>query len=71
MWSDRVSNPRPLALESGALPTALRGPAILEVYTTPNRAKQSQETCVCKPTESFQPIGLQKSFSKAVSSSRA
>ena len=26
MWLDRVSNPRPLALESDALPTALRGP---------------------------------------------
>ena len=28
MWPDRVSNPGPLALESGALPTALRGPAV-------------------------------------------
>ena len=28
MWSDRVSNPGPLTCESGALPTALRGPAI-------------------------------------------
>ena len=27
MWPDRVSNPGPLAYESGALPTALRGPA--------------------------------------------
>ena len=27
MWPDRVSNPEPLALESDALPTALRGPA--------------------------------------------
>ena len=27
MWPDRVSNPGPLALESDALPTALRGPA--------------------------------------------
>ena len=27
MWPDRVSNPRPLTYESGALPTALRGPA--------------------------------------------
>ena len=25
MWPDRVSNPGPLALESDALPTALRG----------------------------------------------
>ena len=29
MWPDRVSNPGPLTYESGALPTALRGPANL------------------------------------------
>ena len=29
MWPDRVSNPGPLTYESGALPTALRGLAIL------------------------------------------
>ena len=29
MWPDRVSNPRPLALKSDALPTALRGAARL------------------------------------------
>ena len=29
MWSDRLSNPGPLAIESDALPTALRVPAIL------------------------------------------
>ena len=28
MWPDRVSSPGPLALESDALQTALRGPAI-------------------------------------------
>ena len=28
MWPDRVSNPGPLTYKSGALPTALRGPAI-------------------------------------------
>ena len=27
MWPDRESNPGPLALESDAFPTALRGPA--------------------------------------------
>ena len=27
MWPDRVSNPGPLTYESGALPTAQRGPA--------------------------------------------
>ena len=29
MWLDQVSNPGPLVLESDALPTALRGPAVL------------------------------------------
>ena len=28
MWPDRVSNSGPLTYESGALPTALRGPAV-------------------------------------------
>ena len=28
MWPDRVSNPGPLTYEAGALPTALRGPAL-------------------------------------------
>ena len=30
MWPDRVSNPGPLTYESGALPTALRGPALIK-----------------------------------------
>ena len=33
MWPDRVSNPGPLTYESGALPTALRGPACMYVCT--------------------------------------
>ena len=32
MLPDRVSNPGPLTYESGALPIALRGPAILEEH---------------------------------------
>ena len=28
MWPDRISNPGPLIYESGAIPTALHGPAI-------------------------------------------
>ena len=32
MWPGRVSNPGPLIYESGALPTALRGPAYLWQY---------------------------------------
>ena len=31
MWPDRVSNQGPLTYESGALPTALRGPALCDV----------------------------------------
>ena len=34
MLPDRVSNPGPLTYESGALPIALRGPAVRSVYTT-------------------------------------
>ena len=39
MLPDRVSNPGPLTYESGALPIALRGPALLHVIyyiTLPN-----------------------------------
>ena len=32
MWPDRVSDLGPLALESDALPTALRGPATIYLY---------------------------------------
>ena len=32
MLPDRVSNPGPLTYESGALPTALRGPAIVSAF---------------------------------------
>ena len=31
MWPDRVSNPGPLTYESGALPTAVRGPTEIEL----------------------------------------
>ena len=32
MWPDRISKPGPLTYESGALPTALRGPAFSMRY---------------------------------------
>ena len=32
MLADRVSNPGPLTYESGALPIALRGPAIFKPF---------------------------------------
>ena len=35
MWPDQVSNPGPLTYESGALPTALRGPAQIDVNLDP------------------------------------
>ena len=35
MLPDRVSNPGPLTYESGALPTVLRGPAILRCIGLP------------------------------------
>ena len=41
MWPDRVSNPGPLTYESGALPTALRGPA------DNNRKETSYMTIKC------------------------
>ena len=31
MLPDRVSNPGPLTYESGALPIALRGPAVIQI----------------------------------------
>ena len=57
MWPDRVSNPGPLTYESGALPIALRGPALSRravvsywrkyVHEVPvNRlSKSAQEKC--------------------------
>ena len=36
MWPDRVSNPGPLTCESGALPTALRGPAKIKTVSKTN-----------------------------------
>ena len=40
MLPDRVSNPEPLTYESGALPIALRGPAIYLVHSEINRYNQ-------------------------------
>ena len=37
MLPDRVSNPGPLTYESGALPIALRGPALFGLYYLSNR----------------------------------
>ena len=49
MLPDRVSNPGPLTYESGALPTALRGPAgnsADSVQTPPNVASEQSLHCL-------------------------
>ena len=48
MWPDRVSNPGPLTYDSGALPTALRGPA---PPITGN---------LCQPGSKWVPFSIQK-----------
>ena len=48
MWPDRVSNPGPLSLELDALPTALRGPALLNVnniFCNIGLLKQTRKKC--------------------------
>ena len=40
MLPDRVSNPGPLTYESGALPIALRGPALTKQTDLTNNADQ-------------------------------
>ena len=53
MWPDRVSNPGPLTYESGALPTALCGPANIRGGTG-DKSKIiflfSSENIYCDPT---------------------
>ena len=39
MLPDRVSNPGPLTYESGALPIALRGPALVHKKYEPHQGK--------------------------------
>ena len=45
MLPDRVSNPGPLTYESGALPIALRGPAIKEVSKAANLDWIDNQAC--------------------------
>ena len=56
MWPDRVSNPGPLTYESGALPPALRGPAVTSpvncmqnVKLTPSDVQESHSRFLGKP----------------------
>ena len=50
MLPDRVSNPGPLTYESGALPTALRGPA-LKKRLLQNKTKYLLIQCFLKLNE--------------------
>ena len=45
MLPDRVSNPGPLTYESGALPIALRGPAIL-IGNIPSGHTMLKQPCI-------------------------
>ena len=57
MWPDRESNPEPLTYESGALPTALHGPAGAKECRQANKRiqkavkKAKEEKAVKKATE--------------------
>ena len=48
MWPDWVSNPGPLTYESGALPTMLRGPALLLVKCNTLRSFTGIDTIICR-----------------------
>ena len=50
MWPDRVSNSGPLALESDALPTALRGPAVCVCVCVRERERERVMSSVGKST---------------------
>ena len=52
MWPDRVSNPGPPTYESGALPIALRGPAIVNV----NNSHKINKTVSCLAKTQPQPF---------------
>ena len=45
MWPDRVSNPGPPTYESGALPIALRGPAVMG-YAASREVQPSSAVCI-------------------------
>ena len=47
MWPDWVSNPGPLPLESDALPTALRGPAVCMCVRVCVCTCECVRDCVC------------------------
>ena len=55
MWPDRESNPGPLAYESGALPTALCGPAAA-MGDSPKGLKKEFDTAVVYEPSVFGPL---------------
>ena len=67
MWPDRVSNPGPLIYESGALPTALRDPAmcnafIQQMYVT-SRETSNSYTMICPSVRGDNPRALASGLS--------
>ena len=63
MWPDRVSNPGPLTYESGALPTALRGPAdripIMGIHVYTNSADPVQTPQDVTSDQALQCLSMQ------------
>ena len=51
MWPDRVSNQGPLTYESGALPTALRGPAEVNVSGYTFKGSNFSQFYFCLPSQ--------------------
>ena len=47
MLPDRVSNPGPLTYESGALPIALRGPAVITAKFVITSIWSAQKSAAC------------------------
>ena len=58
MLPDRVSNPRPLTYESGALPTALRGPAVNLFGYLENELKATGNQCSLISEIGYCPISI-------------
>ena len=54
MWPDRVSNPGPLTYESGALPTALRGPAHSRAICSLYRLRYSKNSAIMQGPPLFE-----------------
>ena len=60
MLPDRVSNPGPLTYESGALPIALRGPALLSLFCVKHYSGQKHYIYII--TRALPPFALPITF---------